>query len=86
MLIADISDHLPIFYISIEPAIIDTFVNEYIFHRNIKDINIIKFKDALTDVQWNDDIELNYVNACYENFISKFPVYMINTFQSNVKE
>ena len=26
----------------------------------------------LTDVQWNDDIELNYVNACYNNFISKY--------------
>ena len=47
-------------------------MNENIFHRNIKDINIIKFKDALTDVQWNDDIEYNDVNACYENFISKF--------------
>ena len=40
------------FYISNEPATID--------------INIIKFKDALTDVQWND------VNACYESLISKF--------------
>ena len=70
--IADISDHLPIFYISNEPATIDTLVNENLFHRNITDINIIKFKDALTDVQWNDVIELNDVNACYENFISKF--------------
>ena len=42
-----------------------------IFHRNIKDINSIKLKDALTDIQWNDDIELNDVNACYENVISK---------------
>ena len=61
-------------------------MNENIFPRNIKDINIIKFKDALTDVQWNDDIELNDVNACYENFISTFLIYMINSFQSNVKE
>ena len=56
MLIANISDHLPIFYISNESATIDTLANENIFHRNIKDINIIKLKDALIDVQWNDDI------------------------------
>ena len=51
MLIADISDHLPIFCISNEPATIDTLVNENLFHRNITDFNIVKFKDALTDVQ-----------------------------------
>ena len=68
VLITDISDHLPIFYILNEPAIIDTLVNENLFHRNITEINIIKFKDALTHVQWNDDIELNDVNACYENY------------------
>ena len=47
-------------------------MNGNLFHRNITDINIIKFRDALTDVQWNDVIELNDVNACYENCISKF--------------
>ena len=74
VLIADTSfqNNLPIFYISNEPATIDTLVNENIFHSNINDINIIKFKDALTDVQLNDDMELNDVKSCYENFIRKF--------------
>ena len=64
MLIANISHHLPIFCKSNEPANIDTLWNKNIFHRNVNDINIIKFKDALTDVQWNDDIELNDANYC----------------------
>ena len=72
MRIANISDHLPICYISNAPATIDTLVNENLFHRNITDINIIKFKYALTDVQWYDVIELNDVNACYKNFMNKF--------------
>ena len=86
VLIADISGHLPIFYISNEPATIGILVNENLFHRNITDINIIKFKDALTDVQWNDVVELNDINARYENFISKFSALFDKYFPSNVKK
>ena len=55
-------------------------MNENLFHKNITDINIIKFEDALTDVQWNDVIELMMLMHVTKTLLAHFLVYMINTF------
>lgn len=73
ILISDISDHLPVFYVSKE-----NFVNhcspQYVTsrYRDINDSNLNKFVTKMSMLNWDDNESTENVNACYRIFMSKF--------------
>ena len=54
LLISDLSDHLPVFYIS-NALLKHTSINKVIItcHREINVINILKFNEMLQTLQWD---------------------------------
>ena len=75
ILIADVSDHLPVFAILDKATIVDSNVNllnEPKATRVKNDANMKKLSDKLTDVPWNDVLNATDVNECYDSFINIF--------------
>ena len=71
VIIADISDHLPIFCSKKHTN--SLCMKEVSFcNRLINDENILKFKKKLLEVDWNQIYDINYVNHCYDKFLSIF--------------
>ena len=71
MIIADISDHLPIFCTKKHTN--SLCMKDVPFcNRLINDENILKFKNKLLEVDWNQIYDIDYVNHCYDKFLSIF--------------
>ena len=52
-----------------------------ICNRLINDENILKFKKKGLEVDWNQIYDIDYVNHCYDKFLSiYFPLCMMNVF------
>jgi len=73
ILISDVSDHLPVFYISKE-NIGNKVSSEYITssYRDTSDTNIAKFADLLSSLKWDASELSDDVNKCYSNFMMRF--------------
>ena len=72
ILIADISDHLLIFYIS-KLSMPDNVNNSYVkFRRLIDDAKIDNFCYTLSQTDWSELYPIEDVNVCYDEFLRKF--------------
>lgn len=73
LFISDMSDHLPIFYIS-SKKIVSRRGREVIYntHRVVSDNAITLFQTKLSEVQWTQFDASNDVNKNYDCFLSKF--------------
>ena len=73
LIIADISDHLPIFCVVNQMHVFpNTQSNVPIKTRNISFENIRKFKNELKDIDWTQIYEIDDVNDCYNKFMYIF--------------
>ena len=71
LIIADISDHLPIFCV-VSQTFLNIQNNAPIKKRIINYENMKKFKNELKDIDWTQIYEIDDVNDCYDNFMSMF--------------
>jgi len=73
ILIDDISDHLPVFYITKSSA--PNHVNSKYTtkcYRDINETNINKFVHAIKDLQWNHCMTSSNADNAYNNFLKDF--------------
>ena len=71
ILIADIFDHVPIFYIS-KLSMPDNVNNANVkFWRLIDDAKIDNFCYTLSQTDWSELYPIEYVNLCYDEFLCK---------------
>ena len=75
ILIADVSDHLPVFAIIGNATIVES--NAHLFNkpkaaRVINDANMKQLSDKLSDVPWNDVLKATDINECYDSFSNIF--------------
>ena len=72
-----ISDHFPIFSLFMNKSN-NNYINyndsnkETITYRNFNQDNILKFKQALSEVQWDLITHINNLNVAYDNFLLIF--------------
>ena len=72
ILIAEISDHLPILYIS-KSSMPDNVNNSNVkFRRLIDNAKIDNFCDFLSQADWSKLYPIEDVNLCYDQFLCKF--------------
>ena len=71
----DISDHLPIFLISMQLRSNNKIKAKTMTHRKESIENIAALKSELEKEQWLDIFEENNVNTAYEKFINKLKQY-----------
>ena len=67
----DITDHFPVFLI-IEMEMIKTKHEDFVFKRQITDMNLKKFKETLLNVDWSNVISYNDPNTAYNEFLKVF--------------
>jgi hypothetical protein len=80
ILVADISDHLPVFYIS-ERAIHNSKYTSIVkFCRRIDEDRIKKFEEELSQTSWSDMNNNDNVNVLYNCFLQKFVAIYNNHF------
>ena len=72
ILVADISDHLPIFYISKNVISRDKPMFKMVASRQLTDANINRLKHELSLIDWFDINNLINANQAYDCFLSKF--------------
>ena len=74
----DISDHFPVFYLS-ETKINKSSETKFVYKRNISDVSMKQFKDALYKVEWDNVLCYTDPNAAYNEFLKVFLLHF-NTF------
>jgi hypothetical protein len=72
IMISDISDHLPVFYLSKKKSIDKTPRHKYITTQIINDQNIAALKNNLSSTEWSDVLCCDNTNTAYDTFIHKF--------------
>ena len=79
ILISDISDHLPIFYISKTPILSPKPTYTNIKTRALTDANIKAFREKLSLTNWPDIYTLTDAQIAYDSFLSKFNTILKST-------
>ena len=72
ILITDISDHLPVFYISVRNNKINAPKFTTVSTRSITDQNTIAFKNELTNTDWSSMYNASNTNTAYDTFLNKY--------------
>ena len=72
ILITDISDHLPVFYISVTKNKINAPKFTTISTRSITDQNILALKNELTNIDWSSVYNALNTNTAYDISLNKF--------------
>ena len=67
----DISDHFPVFFIT-ETHINKTSKSNFVFKREINDVNLRKFNEALSGVNWTNVLRNTDPNTAYDEFLKNF--------------
>ena len=67
----DISDHFPVFLIT-EPEVNETRKSNFIFKREINNVNFRKFNEALLNVKWTIVLRSTDPNTAYNEFLKEF--------------
>ena len=67
----DISDHFPVFFIT-ETDINKTNKSDFVFKRVINDVNLKKFNEALSGVNWTSVLRNTDPNTAYNEFLNIF--------------
>ena len=76
ILINDVSDHFPVFCLCDLKC---TFLNnKYVERRDVSDVNIAKFIDSLSTVDWC--LSLNEPNSCYNSFLEQLLILYEHSF------
>lgn len=82
ILITDISDHFPIFFISdVEEPIKE---KEKISYRQINSTNIQKFTESLSEIVWNDVLKETDTEKAYNCFIESYGSLYKKCFQKKI--
>lgn len=87
LFITDISDHLPVFYISRDYA--NTMTETKYLEKKVRNINsdsIAKFKQKLAHESWTSTIPAADVNARYDEFLQKFKLLYEEQFPIRIKK
>lgn len=73
LLISDISDHLPVFYIS-DNRLIEPCKKKFLFktYRDTNEYNVQHFSQSLAEFDWQDLNLNNNANVTYDNFLNIF--------------
>ena len=79
ILISDISDHLPIFYISKTPIMSSKPTYTNIKTRALTDTNIKAFREKLSLTNWFDIYTLTDAQIAYESFLGQFNAILNST-------
>ena len=69
---ADISDHFPIFLISMEPDLTPLPISVEISKRYFNENSLQMFKDRLHEITWEEVLAISDPNKAYEVFLTKF--------------
>lgn len=69
LLIADVSDHLPVFCVKKNCKLRSLYDNPYVSKRLINDKLILKFKSKLQDTDWTILYRIDDINTCYNKFL-----------------
>ena len=72
ILLIDISDHLPVFYISVTKNKINTPKFTTISTRSITDQNTLALKNELTNTDWSSVYNTSNTNTAYDTFLNQF--------------
>ena len=70
----DISDHFPIFFIT-ETDVNKTRKSNFVFKREINDVNLRKFNEALLGINWTSVLRNTDPNTAYDDFLKTFLLY-----------
>lgn len=71
LLVTDVSDHLPIFYVEHQQTHISTN-DEYIIRRNMSQRNRLAFENAIVNFDWNEMYQISDIQLAFSWFHSKF--------------
>lgn len=87
ILVTDISDHLPVFYIT-RQNIARKKSQKYksISYRDMKDVNISNFVNTIENTVWDIPLDCCNVNVAYDHFINKFICLYNKSFPTKCKK
>ena len=80
ILVSDVLDHLPVFYVSNDTTVTTNFTSAVKSYRHICEQIITLFRGKLINTQWQNNIESSDTDNSYEAFFNKFYVLYNNYF------